>query len=301
MISEQEVQWIQNLVGGFSEEQLDNLYENLESYLHPKLSMFVPVYKNCDKADSPNHAHPAYSFIYGISLNTGAFILEGNRVEVKKEQSSSIFYFSPGVKHQEVVDEGFSNYIAIFIDKEYFENIYGLYSEEKPKVFKGDYFPKDEDLLFNLKLLMQEMSRNQPCKEQVVNSMIQLITHRLIRISFGQEKFSISQQSSSRIDELIAWLHQNIAEKISLDDMAGKVNMSSSHFTRVFKKLMTKSPVEYLNFLRIEKAKRMLKFSEKNLTEIAFDCGFSSSSYFSHTFIEAVKLTPSEYRKRFTD
>lgn len=46
MVSEQEIKWIQNLVGDFSQDQLDNLYKNLESYLHPKLSMFVPVYKN---------------------------------------------------------------------------------------------------------------------------------------------------------------------------------------------------------------------------------------------------------------
>jgi AraC-like DNA-binding protein len=54
-----------------------------------------------------------------------------------------------------------------------------------------------------------------------------------------------------------------------------------------------------LDLDKTEAVLTLLKLSDKNLTEISFDSGFSSSSYFSHIFIENIKLTPGEYRKKF--
>ena len=121
------------------------------------------------------------------------------------------------------------------------------------------------------------------------------IIHKLVRccLSFTREPGPV------QFDALTAHLVEHLDKKITLEDMAGFVNMSVSHFTRRFKEYAAVSPMEYLNQLRLKRAKRLLKSSAKNITEIAFACGYTSSSYFSAMFIKSVAITPSQHRKRF--
>jgi AraC-like DNA-binding protein len=285
------------LVGEFSDSQIENLEENLEYYINPHVSLFIPIYKHCDFATSPNHSHPSYSFIYSIK-STGYFMLENKKVAPTIDAHSFICAFSPDVYHQEIIEKGFSNYIAIFIEKDYFENELAVYTTDK-LCCKGSFFPANESLLFLLKLLMLEHSKNDIGSKKVIESFNYLISNLLIKILLGKETASLSMSSQSLIDNSIIFMYDNIERKITVDEIASQVAVSTSYFTKIFKETTNKTPIEYLTDIRIERAKRLLKGTDKNLTDIAFDCGFSSSSYFSHCFIDSVKLTPSEYRKRF--
>ena len=146
---------------------------------------------------------------------------------------------------------------------------------------------------------MLEHSKKDNSSYKIIESFNDLVSNILIKIILGKETSSLSITSQSIIDNAIIFMYDNIEKKLSVDDIASAVNVSPSYFAKIFKESTNKSPIEYLGNIRIDKAKRMLKIADKNLTDIAFDCGFSSSSYFSHCFIEAVKLTPTEYRKRF--
>lgn len=290
---------LESLVGEFTKPQLANLEENLEFYFNPDISVFVPIYRYCDYAASPNHSHPAYSFIYSIN-QMGQLLLNGKPKNNPLNSSSFICAFSPGIVHQEIIEEGTSNYIAVFIRKEYFENALMAYGNRGELILEGDFFPVNDNLLYLLKLLMLEYNTNGHNHSHVIDSLNQLITHQFIRVFLQQDITSASINTSNKIDLAIAYIHKNISEKLTVNNIAKEVNISSSHFAKLFKDYTNKTPIEFITKIRIEKAKRLLKLSDKNLTEIAFDCGFSSSSYFSHTFIESVQLTPSEYRKKFT-
>ena len=86
----------------------------------------------------------------------------------------------------------------------------------------------------------------------------------------------------------------------SLDELAGVACLSSFHFHRVFTALTGETVNAFTNRLRLEKAARLLKYSENSLTDIAMDCGFSSSSAFSRGFRKHFGLTPSEYKRAGT-
>lgn len=288
---------IQQLVGTFTDGQLNNLTENLESYLHPDISLFVPVYRYCDYAVSENHSHPSYSFIYNI--NQKSKILVDGHLLPPPSDPHFISVFSPGVKHQEIVEEGFSNYIAVFIRKDWFENIMQHYQTSIEKIYKGDCYASDENILYMLKLLMLEHNAPPLGNGQFIHTLNQLIAHQFARLLTGTTTNFTAIDTSGKVDKAIAFMHEHIDEKINISHLANLVYTSSSHFSKIFKAYTSKTPIEYLSRIRIEKSKRLLKHSDKNLTEIAFDCGFSSSSYFSNCFIESVKITPSEYRKKF--
>ena len=73
--------------------------------------------------------------------------------------------------------------------------------------------------------------------------------------------------------------------------------MSESNFCKFFKKATGKTYSDYLNEIRINEASRLLLQSEKTISQIAFECGFETLSYFNRVFITKKKKTPSHYRK----
>jgi AraC-like DNA-binding protein len=84
---------------------------------------------------------------------------------------------------------------------------------------------------------------------------------------------------------------------LSLLDIASHVGISQTHLRRVFKENLGVSPVHYVVFLRIEKAKNMLKDSNCTVSEISHLCGFSDPYYFSREFKRQVGISPTEYKK----
>ncbi len=86
-------------------------------------------------------------------------------------------------------------------------------------------------------------------------------------------------------------------KNLSLDSIADSVNMSSIYLGRLFKKITSKSVADYMNEIRLGKAKELLISTENSVNEIADEIGFSSSNYFHATFKKAVGVTPNVYRQ----
>ena len=83
---------------------------------------------------------------------------------------------------------------------------------------------------------------------------------------------------------------------LMLQDVAAAVGMSNSRFSTVFAQECGKTFTEYLTGLRLEKAKELLKTTEKRSSQIAFEVGYNDSHYFSYQFKKNVGMTPGEYR-----
>ncbi len=83
---------------------------------------------------------------------------------------------------------------------------------------------------------------------------------------------------------------------LSLSDIAEKLNLSEAHFCRTFKAFTGMRPIEYLNFLKIHRAKELLKSTDTAIARVAELSGFQSSSYFTMLFKRYTGTTPKEYR-----
>lgn len=84
----------------------------------------------------------------------------------------------------------------------------------------------------------------------------------------------------------------------SVDLLAGKLGLGRSQFYRKIKALTNYSPVELMRQLRLKQARHLLTTTEKNISEIAYEVGFSSPAYFSKCYREAFNETPTELRDR---
>jgi len=102
----------------------------------------------------------------------------------------------------------------------------------------------------------------------------------------------------ARLEQAIAFVEAHYEDKITLDQMARLARMSKSSFQRSFWKLTNISPIKYLVNYRVRKAGALLLYHpELNITEIAFQVGFSDSNYFSRMFKKIMGHTPREFRQ----
>ena len=99
-----------------------------------------------------------------------------------------------------------------------------------------------------------------------------------------------------RIGDAIALIETNYTEKITLEELAGKSHLSQRHFSRVFQECIGRSPIDHLMHVRCRKAAELLKGTDRTITDIAFDCGFSDSNYFARCFKKTMGQAPKQYR-----
>lgn len=102
---------------------------------------------------------------------------------------------------------------------------------------------------------------------------------------------------TDRIDRVTDYLRDNLDRAPSLDELARVAHLSSYHFHRIFTAVTGETVNSFTVRLRLEKAARLLRYSGNPITEIALDCGFSSSSTFSRSFRQYFGISPSRYRK----
>ncbi|MBN2686437.1 MAG: helix-turn-helix domain-containing protein [Pontiellaceae bacterium] len=102
-----------------------------------------------------------------------------------------------------------------------------------------------------------------------------------------------------RIGNAIAHIEINYRENITLDELARKSHLSKRHFQRIFHACIGRSPIDHLLHIRIRKAAELLRSTDRSVTEIAFDCGFQDSNYFTRCFRKIQNQTPREYRRSF--
>lgn len=100
------------------------------------------------------------------------------------------------------------------------------------------------------------------------------------------------------IQKSIEFAQKNFPTATSFE-AAHVCNLSYSYFSRLFKRVMKKSFTEYVNYVRITEAQRMLISTEKSITDIALDIGFSTTSYFIDKFKRQVRMTPMQFRRKY--
>jgi AraC family transcriptional regulator len=115
--------------------------------------------------------------------------------------------------------------------------------------------------------------------------------------SVPNTKTQASSEYSRRIDRVIDYLRENLHRPVKLGELAHVACFSEFHFHRIFRAVSGETLNNFTNRLRLEKAARLLRYSEQSLTDIALDCGFSSSATFSRAFRSGYDTSPSQFRK----
>lgn len=115
-------------------------------------------------------------------------------------------------------------------------------------------------------------------------------------INTAEHSYCVPDKSILRLKKMLAFLTQNLSEKIEIEDIASVAKISTTECLRCFNKTVGMPPIQYLKKLRIQKAALLLGSSDDKIIDIALSCGFTDMSYFSRAFKESRGMTPKEYR-----
>ncbi|SER82363.1 AraC family transcriptional regulator [Lachnobacterium bovis] len=102
----------------------------------------------------------------------------------------------------------------------------------------------------------------------------------------------------SILQTMISFIHNNYSRKISLNDIAASGGISRSKCCNIFADFLHESPNDFLNFYRLDVSYKLLKTTDKSITDISVLCGFKHLSYFSKSFLQKYNCTPSDVRKK---
>jgi AraC family transcriptional regulator of arabinose operon len=122
----------------------------------------------------------------------------------------------------------------------------------------------------------------------------------ILSILLASRKFSDSsgKHIEKRVFQSISYMKANITQTFTLEQLANNVNMSSSHYSALFKRQIHNSPIAFFNNLKMQRACELFSTNQHNISRVANQLGFEDSYYFSRIFKKIVGTSPSEYLKR---
>lgn len=130
--------------------------------------------------------------------------------------------------------------------------------------------------------------------ENLVRRGLQTICAEAARLLGGM------QSSSYIITRVLDHIHQEFQEKLSLEKLAAQVHVSPVYLSNLFSKTMGKTLVEYIQAVRIDHAKELLKNTHFPITDIAERVGYGDGKYFAQVFKKATGITPTAFRNQVT-
>ena len=120
----------------------------------------------------------------------------------------------------------------------------------------------------------------------------------IISGNYPPEVLSRTKRDLKRITQLkkaLEFIENSYTSNISLQEMSDSVQMTPKYFCRFFREMTHRSPVDYLNYYRIERACYLLLTTNQSITEIAYNTGFNDLSYFIKIFKRYKGVTPRQY------
>lgn len=120
----------------------------------------------------------------------------------------------------------------------------------------------------------------------------------------GQSSFMIFQGQKEHADEPVRkaqeFIEDHIADKILVEDLALQFAVGRRNFERRFKQATHNTPVEYIQRVKMEAAKKCLETSRKNVSEVMYDVGYTDPKAFRAVFKKITGLSPVAYRNRYS-
>lgn len=159
----------------------------------------------------------------------------------------------------------------------------------------------DKQILDCVNIIIHEYFSKEIGYELAVKSyvyqLIVLLLRKYISKFLTKKELIIKVNNLKRFDLIFEYINNNYSKKITTKELSNIVHISTYHFCRIFKQMTGKTPTDYINGIRLEKAVNYLNKGELNITEIALRCGFDSINYFSRLFKMQYNVSPTKFKE----
>lgn len=137
---------------------------------------------------------------------------------------------------------------------------------------------------------------SKPDSQLAVKSLMMLLIAELSRFHMLESSSASGNPKAEGLKDVITYIRKHYPEKIYIGQLADLMNFNEQYFSRFFKKTVGKSPVEYVNEVRIRQASQLLRNTNESVLEIADQCGFGNVGHFIDMFKRYTGKKPLEYR-----
>ena len=180
------------------------------------------------------------------------------------------------------------------------EIFYMFYVQSKNKI---TVFGADHPVNPTLKRFMQESydeySEKEICYKLPIRANIYHMMTALLRYYCGSknELDRMIYHNVLRLRPVINYIDEHYREKIYIEELSAMINVSPDYFTKMFKESIGKTPIDYINAMKVNAAMDLLCTTELPMTEIADSIGFCNPNYFHKIFKQYMLTSPLAYRK----
>ena len=258
----------------------------------------VAISTNDTFGTTPNHIHREIEMLYIVSGSSKIFIAD----KVFTAHGGDLFFVNPMEVHSIVVNKKGGAYIhhcicfdtSIIADKGIAKSLTDGNISIKNHFPLGQ--PLTDELIKHFLTLFYAVKTGSKtivfdaniCVSQILSTLIK--EDKLIKNTLPEKKAAFSKR-------VIDYLNEHYHEDISSKSVATDLFYTQSYFCRAFKVNFGIPFSSYLNMYRILSAKEKLKDKNKKIIDIALECGFNNSTYFTRCFTKSVGISPLKYQK----
>ena len=247
------------------------------------------------------HYHSSYELYYLYS-GERIYFIKDKTYHIKK---GDLVIISPDVIHAtfNVENLGYERFLLTF-KKSFLEDAVKLFNEieffeclkEGSQVISLK--PQQQVLFENIfNNLTDAYSKKGSRSQQVSFLVLQLLNElNLHKNNDKQATYDSLSNTQKTVSDMMAYINHNFKKEITLTSVAEQFFMSSCYLSRIFKKHVGLSFVEYVNNVRIKEAKLLLANSNTSVMDISNAVGFKSNTHFGRIFKEIVGVSPLKYR-----
>lgn len=226
------------------------------------------------------HNHPNYELVYYVN-GKGTTEIGKN---LYRYDNHTFTLIQPGCMHNEFHE---TETEVIFIC---------FYYNCDPVILKNGIYHDTDGTLYRILMHMLEEMRSR-------KSFLELAIHgllcQMIALAARLSDRTVKHEAGEKIKYAKKYLEQYCSEKIDLKALAHNLGFSYDYFRHIFKRSTGYSPAQYMIQNRFERAKKMLLGTDKKITDIALECGFSNTPQFSMMFRKNTGMTPKTFRDQY--
>ena len=254
------------------------------------------------------HWH-SYFEITWVLEGKGNYFVNGQEYTMEKDD---IIIFNNVEPHGWKLLGGNMKLLVMIFSPEFVAEKISLFDAEylKPFVERGSNFKNrvgreekvNEEIRIRIREIHQEWNERKEGYPLMIKANVLRILTMLIRAYQDETKsgemLKEKKNAMKRLEQAFTYINDHYCEKITLEEVAASVYMSSNYFSSYFRRVANISFSDYVTRLRVNRAREMLRENGANVTEIAMECGFNNISNFYRLYKKHMGKTPGDEKSK---